>query len=207
LKRSEWPSPPPVFTYQKVNVFEDMPWPNHSFYIASSRLRVFLESEAPGAAQYLPVRFAGPRSTTIPQKYWAMNWLRVFDCLDEASYNEDKNGKFVEVPIIDRTRIPEDAVLGIVKGYQFEVIIRNDLRLKIEKAGLLGPQFYRIAHRDGTDFKPFMKPDHFASSSEVSGGGGDPAEAERHNKLPLNLVGKRKRASRSRGGGIPKKRA
>lgn len=163
----EWPDPPPqiqadpeLHKKKPVPCFEDLPWSGLSEHIVSDRLRTFLEAEAPGAAEYLPVELVGPGSENCPHRYWVVNWLCVFDCLDEeASMNEDENGRYVEVPVIDASRIPDDGVIGVLNGYRVVVLIRNDLRLKMKKAEIIGPQFYGIAHSDGTNFEPFIKPD------------------------------------------------
>lgn len=188
IAKETWPSPPPVFTYKVAEIFEDMPWPCFSVEIVSDRLRLFLEEHAPGAAEYHPVRFQGPRSEHIPGPYWCMNWLRRFDCLDEdMSMDEDEDGRrFVQVPVIDPTRIPDDGVLGLLGGYEVYKLIRNDLKLKIQKAGFLGPQFYRIAHNNGVGLVPFRK----VGTDEVVGGP-LPQPAEPRPRKRLNRRGKR----------------
>ena len=112
-------------------------------------------------AEYLPVRVEGPGSKSLGQ-YWAMNWVRTFDCLDEdASMNVDKTGRrYVEVPVIDPSRIPPDGVLGLLGGYSVVHLIRDDLRRKINKAGFEGFEYYDIAHTDTPAATNFVKPDH-----------------------------------------------
>lgn len=162
----QWPLATPLFGYSELPVqFTDMPR-SGDFYIASARLREFFEAEAPGAAQYLPIRIDGPGSASIPGPYWAMNFVRVFDCLDEElSMNTDENGdRFVEVPVIDPRRIPDDGVLGLLGGYQVIRLIRNDLRLKIKKAGFTGLDFFGIAHSTTPEDVTWEKPDHRAEA-------------------------------------------
>lgn len=164
-----WPDPPPVFVFKKVKEFTDMPCGMDSFHVVSDRLRKFLEVEAPRSAQYFPIRLQGPRAHELSQPYWAINWIRVFDCLDPQSYNVDDAGtRYVQVEIIDSSRIPGDGVLGLLGGFTVTVLIRNDLKLKLQKAGFTGLWFPRIAHSDGRNFKPFMSVDY----SEVPEGEG-----------------------------------
>ncbi|MCB9844665.1 MAG: hypothetical protein H6811_01580 [Phycisphaeraceae bacterium] len=148
IEAGEWPDPPPLFTYEDAVMFPDLATDLTYMYVISSRLRSFLEAEAPGAAEYLPVRFEGPRSEEIPEPYWAMNWLRVLDCMDEdACTNIDEDGKpFIVVPVIDPAKAPEDGVLGLLGGYTVMKLIRNDLRLKMQKAGFTGIWFMRLSH-------------------------------------------------------------
>jgi hypothetical protein len=164
----EWPSPPPVFVYTSVKCFEDIPWPRRvSIFIVSDRLRALLEAEAPGAAEYLPVHLQGPRSRELPGPYWVMNWVRLLDCLDEeASMDEDEKGRFVQVPVIDPSRIPPDATLGLLKGYEVVKLIRDDLRIKIEKAGLTGLKYSPIAQLDSNP-QTSIRPNRSARSKKA----------------------------------------
>jgi hypothetical protein len=161
LPKREWPKSPPVFTYEKPprTVFEDLLWPVRDFFLVSTRLRQFLEVEAPGAAEYLPIRLEGPRCEEAPD-YWAMNFLRVFDCLDEdESMNTDETGRrFVEVPVIDPSRAPPDGVLGLLGGFTVSRIMRADLKKKYDKAGFLGGWRSPIASIDRPDSIHWVKP-------------------------------------------------
>jgi hypothetical protein len=161
LSKREWPKTPPVFVH-KSKIMVDIPSPDRDIYIVSSRLRAFLEAEAPDAAEYYPVTLRGPGGMERHGEYWAMNFIRVFDCLDrDKSMNIRADGTpFVEMPVIDGSLIPPDGVLGLVKDFRVMRLVRNDLRLKIKKAGFTGVRFGEVAHSDGTNFKPFIKPDH-----------------------------------------------
>lgn len=157
-----WPDPLPVFAYgaRYFKEFVDMPCSIDGIQIVSERLRLFLLKEAPGAAQFMPITLEGPRSSEIPFPYWIINWTKVFDCLDPQSFNVDDAGiRYVEVPIIDASRIPDDGVLGVLGEFEVVSLVRNDLRLKMIKAGFTGLEFFRIAHSDGTDFRPYMSVD------------------------------------------------
>ncbi|MBL8991380.1 MAG: hypothetical protein JNJ48_07350 [Phycisphaerae bacterium] len=160
LRAGEWPSPAPLFVYdQRPPVFEDFPVPNSDICVASDPLRAFLEREAPGACEFLPIRIQGPGIESVPHRFWAINWIRVFDCLDPRSMEQTEDGPRVAVPVIDPSQIPLDGVLGLLGGYQVVRLIRNDLRLKLIRAGFTGLDYYSIAHRDGTDFLPFIRAD------------------------------------------------
>lgn len=152
MKSGEWSVDQARFAYSHVADFEDIPrvvgYPG--IMIVSDRLRKFFETEAPGAAEYLPVRIEGPRACEMPGPYWAVNKLSLFDCLDEEeSMDVDENGdRFVQVPVVDVSRVPSDGVFGLLKGYEVMSLIRNDLRLKFQKAGFTGAWFQRIAEID-----------------------------------------------------------
>ncbi|MBL8875872.1 MAG: hypothetical protein JNM86_08770 [Phycisphaerae bacterium] len=127
----------------------------------SPRLRSFLEKEAPGAAEYLPVRIEGPGSEKLPP-YWAMNFLKVFNCLDEdESINTDeRGGKFVEVPVIDPSRVPSDGVLGLLGGFQVLRLMRADLKRKYEEQKFLGGFFMKVASIDRPESINWVMPDN-----------------------------------------------
>ncbi|MCW5765346.1 MAG: hypothetical protein KIT68_05165 [Phycisphaeraceae bacterium] len=139
--------------------FRGLPFTVIDIYVASTPLRKFLEQEAPGACEFLPIRIQGPGIESVPHRFWAINWIRVFDCLDPRSMEQTEDGPKVVVPIIDPSRIPPDGVLGLLGEYEVVRLIRNDLRLKLIRAGFTGLDFYHIAHSNGTDFLPFMRAD------------------------------------------------
>jgi hypothetical protein len=148
MAKGEWPSPPPLFCYDSVKQFVDLPGCLR-LTIVSGRLRTLLEQLAPGSAEFLPVRLKGPRSDELPDTYWGVNWLRVIDCLHAESFNIDEQGKrYVEVPVIDPSKIPADFVLGVLEHFRVQVLVRNDLRLALKKAGVRGTQFYKVASID-----------------------------------------------------------
>lgn len=163
MKPGEWCAEHARFTYRHVDQFEDIPsvFGYGCVMLVSDRLRRFLEIEAPDAAEYLPVQIDGPRADEMPGPYWAVNMLRLFDCLDEEeSMDVDEDGKrFVQVPVVDVSRVPPDGVFGLLKGFQIVRLIRNDLRLKFKKAGFTGAWFERIAEIDRSAMrKPAGRP-------------------------------------------------
>lgn len=125
-----------------------MPSVSHGHTIISNRFRQLLEAEAPGAAQYLPITIEGPDSDKIGQPYWAVNWLRVFECLDkEHSVTDVHEGvERIMFPCVDPRKVPDDGVLGLLGGYTVIVLIRDDLRKKIKAAEMTGFACGGIAH-------------------------------------------------------------
>ena len=145
MRPGEWPDPPVLLVYDSYKVIVDMPG-KVGFPVVSGKMRRILEEFAPDAAEYLPIRLKGPGSDSLPDTYWAMNWLSIVDCLDERSFNVDRKGKrYVEVPVIDPKKIPPEFVLGVLEHYRVQILLRNDLRLALNKAGIRGTQFYKVA--------------------------------------------------------------
>lgn len=160
--REWWPTPAPVFRLvNKVKTIEDLLWPIGDYYLVSPRLREFLEKHAPGAAEYLPVRIEGPGSERLPP-YSAMNFLRVFRCMDEdESINIDASGgMYVEVPVIDPSLVPADGVLGLLGGFQVLRLMRYDLKRMYEEQKFLGGFFMRVASTDRPLSINWTMPDH-----------------------------------------------
>jgi hypothetical protein len=63
------------------------------------------------------------------------------------------------VPIIDASRIPSHVLIGPIKDFRVQIIIRDDLKRKMKAAKFVNPWFQRIAHADGRNFTPFMRTD------------------------------------------------
>ena len=143
-----WPSPPPRFVYKRPPKFTDLPIPLHHYSIISDRFRRLLEVSAPGAAEYLPIRLDGPGSGKLGP-YWMVNWLRLFDCLDEKESVIDigQDGvRRIMFPCIEPRRVPADGVLGLLRGHDVVVLVRDDLCKSIKKAGITGFAVGPIAH-------------------------------------------------------------
>lgn len=160
--KAVWQSPPPVFRIlNKFKVVEDLLLAVEDYYLVSPRLREFLEKEAPGAAEFLPIRIEGPGSDRLPP-YWAINFMRVFSCLDEdESINTDETGRrFVEVPVIDPSKVPPDGVLGLLGGFQVLRLMRHDLKRKYEEQKFLGGFFSKVASIDRPESINWVMPDN-----------------------------------------------
>lgn len=79
----------PEIRASRAKTIEDMPDTVSRTPLASDALRRFLESEVPGAAQFLPVTITAPGLEAAGRQYWIVNCLRVAACLDKArSLNE-----------------------------------------------------------------------------------------------------------------------
>ncbi len=172
-----WPDPPPVYRAscplkRGVTDYPSLVRPSE---VVSDRLRLFLEVEAPGCCEFVRVlvQDESGRDTGV---YWAIKWPRTIDCLAEESFDKDENGEYVlydhgdrrvQYPIIDVHRIPARDQIGIIRGYEPMVLISNDLRLKLKKAGFTGLRFDRIAVYDDPDRIPFNPPDRSRPKGEI----------------------------------------
>lgn len=130
---------------RKTTVFADAPFSLDSNFFVSDRLREFLEAEAPGHAQYLPVRMEGPGVGEAQRRYWVVNWLHLLDCLEGPTSAEIRaSGTGLRMVVIDAERIPPNVLVGRLKDRRVTTIVRSDLVRKIKKAKFTGPQFYDV---------------------------------------------------------------
>lgn len=131
---------------------QDMPWTYGYAQTVSDRLRKFFILEAPGCVQFLPVKaFLGDQE--MPQNsYWVANWLCVIDCIDwrlSKIRNKIPNprAKLIWPRIIDLNKAHQ-APLFIVKEQPSLVLIRSDLKDKLQYEGFTGCQYYKIEQHD-----------------------------------------------------------
>jgi|GEM_PF-2342731 len=140
LSPDEWPDPPPRYTYSRVGPKPDVRHvPLGGVWIVSEPLRRFLEQEAPGAAEFWPVRVEGPGRSTLHESYWAVNFLHAWRC----SVNSGRR--------IDPDRVPADQRLGIVTDdgqHRRSLLVRRDLKLLLQRARFIGLRYRRLEHLD-----------------------------------------------------------
>lgn len=138
LSPDEWPDPPPLYTYRRVGSKPDVRCiMRGGVWIVSGALRRFLEREAPGAAEYLPVRVEGPSRSTLHESYWAVNFLHRWRCSVDSGHE------------IDPDRIPADQRLGLIADdgcFRRSILVRRDLKLLLQKAGFIGLRYGRMEH-------------------------------------------------------------
>jgi hypothetical protein len=145
-KLVKWPATPPLFHYKSVPAGGplDTPSSNHLVFIVSARLRVFFENHAPNTLRFFPVRLSGPGSDKLPQ-YFAVQFLHRWNCLHPYAWDEDEDGKYVAFPVIDQSLIPTDGLIGTVKHFDAQWLIRDDLKKKLLKENFTGFDFYQKA--------------------------------------------------------------
>jgi hypothetical protein len=140
-----WPRPYPCFTYTKIpKLFQDRPDTDDCNLVVSDRLRLLLDSLASGDLQFLPINITGPKSDELAQ-YWLVNWLTVCDCLDRPkSLRKDRIGVYVEVPVIDTSRIEQHVKMALVKDYEVMDIVAESVVREINQHGITGFRFNKL---------------------------------------------------------------
>ncbi len=128
---------------------DDMPWMMCCVDVVSQQMREFLEREAPGDLQYLPIT-ATFRGKPVPEAtFWVIKTLRELDCIDhqKSEYkpmrSQPHRVTFQRV-VFDLDEIPAGVMVFRAYGDTTILYIRTRLRDKIIAAGLTGCQFYPI---------------------------------------------------------------
>jgi hypothetical protein len=175
---SSWPSVPPLFRYETVPAGgpTDFPAPSVKWFIVSERLRHFFETEAPGHLSFYPIRIDGPASEDL-KPYFAVRFERAWDCLHPHAWDEDEHGRFVAFPMLDRRKIPADDLIGGVKHYGVNWLIRGDLKQKLVREGFTGFDFYAKAAFVDDGSAPMFE--HVNHKRPWPGGGSGALEAEK----------------------------
>ena len=141
LRKGEWPVPAPRYVSERPGRQADIRLMfGRDVFIVSERFREVLERAAPGAAEFLRVRIAGSARGGRAERYWAINWLRVFKCQPDPDIAE-----------IDASLVPSNGAAGVVAGTGWwcggEVIVRRDVKREMERAGLVGVRFAPVRVR------------------------------------------------------------
>lgn len=133
---------------------EDMPWCGTA-YVVSKRLRQFLETEAPGHAQFFEAEVTGPKKliqTLDPAlPYYIVNWLHIVDCIDlkKSEYDvdeepgEDPDYTFYRMAL-NPAKVPRNVHIFRLERDCTTTVIDSRLAEKIKKAGFIGPQFHKV---------------------------------------------------------------
>jgi hypothetical protein len=134
---------PPELRYSSLPTNHELLVPSDGLFnfIANQRLQAFFETEAPGSFEYFPVKLVGPQSEKLGP-YYVCRFLHTWDCLHPYSWDEDETGRFVQMPIVDVSKIPPDGKIGTVKHYAVEQLFRDDVKRAFVRAGFVGIRFY-----------------------------------------------------------------
>jgi hypothetical protein len=151
-RRVRRPAKPPRFRIvPPLPRAEDMPWCGAA-HVVSSRLRRFLQQEAPGHAQFFKAEVTGPKKLlamlTPLEPYYVVNWLHLIDCIDlkkseydvEHEPGEEPDYTFFRLKL-DPARVPPDVLIFRLKYESTTTVIDARLAEKIRRAGFVGPQF------------------------------------------------------------------
>jgi len=158
---STWPNNI-VFAVRKgkhcTMAFPDMPI-SQPVPVVSGRVKALFEGLAPGAVQLLPVRLEFMDKPVADSPYWIMNLLRMIDCVDESRSNWSIGYgglKSYRSWILDKSRIPSDAMIFRVLNAESSVVVTDEARKRVEQVGITGVGFAELGYLGlrGPTWKP-----------------------------------------------------
>lgn len=145
--RDFWPPQGPIFNWtdEDMEAEIDAPFDPAGFELASDRLRAFLERQAPGHVDFLPVQMRGCGWEKLKQRYWVMHLQYHWDCVDEAESwwsdpDEDTGEREIMRGVYDPARIPTGQLLGLDKS---TLLCHRSIKRAYEAEGLTGFDFLR----------------------------------------------------------------
>ncbi len=115
------------------------------FFVVSARLRKTLSVEP--FVEHLEIRLANHRGEVGSDSHTIANFLNPVDCIDiersDLELSEIFEGRIERIRslVIDPTRVPENRHAFRLAGSHRTVVVRDELRRKIDDAGLTGMLF------------------------------------------------------------------
>jgi hypothetical protein len=185
----KWPEEPPSFVYRTLPDAGPLDYPGVSIhmFIISERLRIFFNHEVPGKLSFYPIHVKGPNSESL-QRYYATRFEHEWDCLHPYAWDEDAlRGRFVAFPVLDRTKIPPDGVIGGVKHFGVLWLVRDDMKRKLMREGFSGFDLQKKADFIDDGSAPIFE--HVNQKRPWPGGGSGAVEAEKPSEASRTVAG------------------
>lgn len=132
-------------------VVPDLVANNFHLHIVSSRLKHLLESDSEG--EFLPVSIYNHKGRIAEEDYYIANVFRAVECVDRSrsrcTESATKPGQLsiLKNLQLDTQRIPADAQLFRLKEMPALLIIRGDLRARMEEAGVTGARYVGMGEK------------------------------------------------------------
>lgn len=140
--RSDFPKDLRVICKENIPIIDY--FPIGAMDLVSDRLRTSLEN-ANVEAEFLPVKVKPPKMTSI--SYFALNILRVIDCIDDARsiYEKDTFGTGwawkIKRLAIDERVVGNTPMFRVGRAWHMIIGVSEVLSAKLEEAGYVGMQF------------------------------------------------------------------
>jgi hypothetical protein len=112
--------------------------------VASSRLKTFIESQAPAHVEYLPVTIVDHRGKPVKREYFIIHPVDPADCLDleqcEPTWSAIDKTKIKRVKklVIDETKVGKDRVLFKPQSFYNIILARRELAEALDKEHFIG---------------------------------------------------------------------
>lgn len=121
-----------------------------NYCLVSAGLRELLDKEAGAAIEWLSFTLVNHKGRETPGSFYIANVLDAVDCVDErrteARESHIKPGTFSTIfrLVLDHDRIPENSKLFRLSKKVSVMIIRDDLRRRLEDRGITGVQYINM---------------------------------------------------------------
>ncbi|WNG62437.1 hypothetical protein F0U59_03280 [Archangium gephyra] len=132
-------------------VVPDLVANNFHLHIVSSRLKKLLEGGAKG--EFLPVSIHNHKGHVAEEDYYIANVFNVVECVDKSrskcTESASKPGQLsiLKSLQLDTQRIPAEAQLFRLKEMPAIIIIRGDLRARLDEAGVTGARYVGMGEK------------------------------------------------------------
>ena len=132
-------------------VVPDLVANNFHLHIVSSRLKSLLEADAEG--EFLPVSIYNHKGRVAEEDCYIANVFTVVECVDRGrsrcieSASRPGQLSILKSLQLDPQRIPADARLFRLKEMPALIIIRGDLRSRLEEAGVTGVRYVGMGEK------------------------------------------------------------
>lgn len=110
----------------------------------SEQLKSFMEDHSEANIEFLPIKIQDQEDKPIEESYYLMNLLEVVDCIDleKSEYSvsavDPSSILFLDLLVLDKTRISDKNKIFRLKGKPELIIIREDLAQAIIESKYTG---------------------------------------------------------------------
>jgi hypothetical protein len=125
------------------------------FVVISAKTKDFVENEAMGKIEFLPIKIVNHKGRVGPEPYFVINPLEIVDCMDKdasvAEFNSTDEG-FIsgcEQLVLKEDAIPQELKVFRLGLWSGMILIRREVAEKMTTAGLTGLNFIEPAEYNG----------------------------------------------------------
>ncbi len=132
-------------------VVPDLVANNFHLHIVSSRLKHLLEGSSEG--EFLPVSIYNHKGRVAEEDYYIANVFNAVECVDRSrsrcieSATRPGQLSILKSLQLDTQRIPAESQLFRLKEMPALIIIRSDLRARLEAAGVTGVRYVGMGEK------------------------------------------------------------
>jgi len=140
--------------FPDLRVLHDLQVNTLGLLVASKAFRAVLEAGAHGNLEFLPITIRDHRRKIASKDHFIVNVLHPVDCVDRKrstlvmSAIDPTQAISIENPVLREDQIPADVDLFRLAVRTSVFVVRDELKARIESAGLRGMELIPIAEYD-----------------------------------------------------------